>query len=52
MADDNAPTFHRWRDVRREIDEDLALRAAADESYREALQEVVTYSLREPGRSP
>ena len=47
MADNNAPAFHRWRDVRREIDEDPARRAAANESYREALEEVVAYSLRE-----
>lgn len=47
MADSDTPTFHRWRDVRREIDDDPARRAAADASYREALEEVITYSLRE-----
>lgn len=47
MSDEATPTVHRWRDVRRDIDADPARRAAADESYRQGLEEVITYSLRE-----
>lgn len=47
MADSQASAFHRWRDVRGDIDTDPVRRAAADEAYDEALDEVVAYSLRE-----